>query len=380
VGTPTLAEVVAVLDQLYDPALAESWDAVGLVAGDPDQPVRRILLAVDPVRPVVDEAIGWEADLILAHHPLLLRGVSSVAATTPKGRVVHDLIRSGTALHVCHTNADNANPGVSDALAAALGLRNTRPLKPLPEAPMDKVVVYVPVAEADALIDAWAAAGAGRIGEYERCAWSTTGEGTFRPLAGASPTIGAVGVAERVPEARVEMVLPRHRRRAVVEALKAAHSYEEPAYDVFELAALPGRLGGGRFGVLERPESLREFADRVAKALPATEHGVRVAGDPGREVRSVAVVGGAGDGEFDRVRAAGVDAYVTADLRHHPATEARAFDVPALVDVAHWASEWPWLADAARLLRSALADRGSSVDTRVSTICTDAWTFRAGDN
>jgi dinuclear metal center YbgI/SA1388 family protein len=376
--TASLADVVAVLDELYPPALAESWDAVGLVTGDPDQPVRRVLLAVDPMRAVIDEAIGRQADLILAHHPLLLRGVNSVAATTPKGRVVHDLIRAGTALHVCHTNADNANPGVSDALAAALGLRDTRPLKPLPEAPMDKLVVYVPQAEADALIDALASAGAGRIGDYERCAWSTTGEGTFRPLAGANPSLGRVGDVERVPEARVEMVLPRHRRRAVVEALRAAHSYEEPAYDVFELAALPGGQGGGRVGELERAESLRDFAERVATALPATEQGVRVAGDPDQPVRSVAVVGGAGDSEFDRVRSAGVDAYVTADLRHHPATEARAYGVPALVDVAHWASEWPWLTDAARLLTEALAAGGSSVDTRVSTIRTDAWTFRTG--
>ena len=376
--TAKLSDVVAVLDALYPPALAESWDAVGLVTGDPDQPVRRVLLAVDPMRAVVDEAIEWQADLVLAHHPLLLRGVNGVAATTPKGRIVHDLIKAGTALHVCHTNADNANPGVSDALAAALGLRDTRPLKSLPEAPMDKLVVYVPSAEAPALIDALAAAGAGRIGDYERCAWSVTGEGTFRPLAGANPSLGRVGDVERVPEARVEMVSPRRRRRAVIEALLAAHSYEEPAYDVVELASMPGEQGGGRIGVLEQPESLRVFADRVAAALPETEQGVRVAGDPDQQVRSVAVLGGAGDSEFDRVRSAGVDVYVTADLRHHPATEARAYGVPALVDVAHWASEWPWLADAARLLTTALAEQGSSVETRVSTIRTDAWSFRTG--
>ncbi len=375
--TPTLADVVAVLDRLYPPSLAESWDAVGLVTGDPEQPVRRVLFAVDPMRAVVDEAIGWDADLVVAHHPLLLRGVSSVAATTPKGRVVHDLVRSGTALHVCHTNADNANPGVSDALATAVGLRDTRPLKALPADPVDKLVVFVPVDEADALVDALAAAGAGRIGAYERCAWSVTGEGTFRALAGANPAIGQVGAVERVTEARVEMVLPRHRRGAVLAALRAAHSYEEPAYDVYELASTPGSTGGGRVGVLPEPQSLRDFADRVAAALPATEHGVRVSGDPARRIETVAVVGGAGDSEFDRVRAAGADAYLTADLRHHPATEAGAYDAPALVDVAHWASEWPWLPDAERLLAAALADQGSTVETRVSTICTDAWTFRA---
>jgi dinuclear metal center YbgI/SA1388 family protein len=373
----TLGDVIAVLDRLYDPAWAESWDAVGLVTGDLKQPVRRVLFAVDPVRAVVDEAIQGDFDLLVTHHPLLLRGVNSVAATTPKGRVIHDLIRSGTALHVCHTNADNANPGVSDALAAALGLTGTRPLKAMPAAPMDKVAVYVPVDETQAMIDALAAVGAGRTDDYDRAAWISTGEGTFRPLPGANPTIGQVGEVEIVQESRVEMAFPRNRRRAVVEALKAAHSYEEPAFDVLELAALPSDLGGGRIGVLAQPVPLREFAQLVAESLPRTEHGVRVSGDPERTIETVAVVGGAGDSEFDRVRAAEVDAYVTADLRHHPATEARAYDeAPALVDVAHWASEWPWLADADRLLTAALAEQGSTVDTHISTLRTDAWTMR----
>jgi dinuclear metal center YbgI/SA1388 family protein len=373
----TLGDVVGMLDRLYDPAWAESWDAVGLVTGVLEQPVRRVLFAVDPMRAVVDEAIAGGFDLVVTHHPLLLRGVNSVAATTPKGRIIHDLISSSTALHVCHTNADNANPGVSDALAAALGLTDTRPLKALPAAPMDKVVVYVPIGETQKMIDALAAAGAGQTNDYDRAAWTSTGELTFRPLPGSNPTQGEIGEIERTTESRVELVLPRHRRRAVVEALKAAHSYEEPAFDIFELASLPSERGGGRIGVLRRPLTLSEFAQQVSDNLPHTEHGVRVSGDPERTIETVAVVGGAGDSEFDRVRAAGVDAYVTADLRHHPATEARAYDDgPALVDVAHWASEWPWLPDAARLLTAGLAQRGSTVDTHISTLCTDAWTSR----
>ncbi|MFK4086156.1 Nif3-like dinuclear metal center hexameric protein [Kribbella sp. NPDC020789] len=374
---PRLADVIAVLDRLYDPSWAESWDAVGLVTGDPDQPVRRVLFAVDPMREVVDEAIAGEFDLLVTHHPLLLRGVNSVAATTPKGRVIHDLIRSNTALHVCHTNADNAYPGVSDALAAALGLQDTRPLNPMPADPLDKIVVFVPLDDTEQVLDALAAAGAGQIGNYDRAAWTSVGEGTFRPLEGAQPAIGRIGVTERVPENRLEMLLPRHRRRAVVEALKAAHPYEEPAYDVFELASLPSERGGGRIGVLAEPLPLKEFARLVAGNLPPTEHGVRVAGDLERMISTVAVVGGAGDSEFAKVRAAGVDAYVTADLRHHPATEAQAYaEGPALVDVAHWASEWPWLRDADRLLRENLLAEGSTVETHISTLCTDAWTLR----
>jgi dinuclear metal center YbgI/SA1388 family protein len=374
---PTLADVVAVLDGLYNPDWAESWDAVGLVTGDPGQPVKKILFAVDPMRVVVDEAIEGGFDLLVTHHPLLLRGVNSVAATTPKGKVIHDLIKSGTALHVCHTNADNANPGVSDALAKKLNLQDTRPLKALPQDPMDKVVVYVPIDDTQKLIDALAAAGAGEVAGYDRAAWTSTGEGTFRPLDGAKPAIGKIGEIEVVPESRVEMVLPRHRRRAIVEALKAVHPYEEPAFDIFELAALSSSLGGGRIGVLKQPLTLEEFAASVATNLPQTQHGVRVSGDPSRRIESVAVVGGAGDSEFERVRAARVDAYVTADLRHHPATEARAYDEgPALIDVAHWASEWPWLEDAERLVTAGLAERGFTIDTTVSTICTDAWTAR----
>lgn len=263
-------QVVQVFDELYDPSWAADWDAVGLVCGDPNAAISRVLFAVDPVSEVVDEAIDWSADLIVAHHPLFLRGVHGVAATTPKGTLVHRMLTHGTALHVCHTNADAAAPGVSDALAATLGLTDLRPLDPRPDAPA---------------------------------------------------------------------------------------------------------LGTGRIGTLPNAEPLTMFRERVARALPATAHGVRVAGDLDRTIATVAVCGGAGDSYLDLVRAVGVDAYVTADLRHHPASEAAQHpDAPALVDVAHWASEWPWLADAAGRLVRVLAQRGTTVETRVSTTCTDPWT------
>jgi dinuclear metal center YbgI/SA1388 family protein len=264
-----LRQVVQVFDELYDPSWAADWDAVGLVCGDPNASISRVLFAVDPVSEVVDEAIDWSADLIVAHHPLFLRGVHGVAATTPKGTLVHRMLTHGIALHVCHTNADAAAPGVSDALAATLGLTDLRPLDPRPDAPA---------------------------------------------------------------------------------------------------------LGTGRIGTLPDAEPLTMFRERVARALPATAHGVRVAGDLDRTITAVAVCGGAGDSYLDLVRAVGVDAYVTADLRHHPASEAAQHpDAPALVDVAHWASEWPWLADAAGRLVRVLTQRGTTVETRVSTTCTDPW-------
>jgi dinuclear metal center YbgI/SA1388 family protein len=262
----TLADLVETFENRYDPAWAESWDAVGLVCGDPEARVRRVLFAVDPVAEVVNEALDWGADLIVTHHPLLLRPVHGVAATTPKGRLVHRLITGGVALFTAHTNADVADPGVSDALARAVGLSGPlRPLSPSPEDP---------------------------------------------------------------------------------------------------------RRGLGRVGELPAPLALREFTEAVAKGLPATAAGLRVAGDPDATVRTVAVCGGAGDSLLAAARAVGADVYLTADLRHHPASEFREAGPTALVDAAHWATEWPWLRDAAKLVET-------NVETRISTAVTDAWTFRS---
>jgi len=371
--TLTVRDVVAVLDELYDPRTAEAWDRVGLVAGDPDQPVRRLLLAVDPVQAVVDEAAAWGADLLLTHHPLLLRGVHGVATTDPKGRAVTSLVRAGIALLVAHTNADVADPGVSDALAAALGVVDVEPLEPRAEPGQVKLVTFVPPEWVEPVLDALAAAGAGVIGAYERCAWTVSGTGTFRPTEGAHPVVGSVGVTEEVTERRVEMVVPLTRVSAAVDALRSAHPYEEPAFDLLALAPRPGTTGTGRVGGLAQPVPLGDFARAVAAALPATPGGVRVAGDPERVVERVAVCGGAGDGLFAAVRRSGADAYVTADLRHHPASEAREHGAPALVDCAHWASEWPWLPAAEQLLRTRLGDAADTVETRVSRIVTDPW-------
>lgn len=265
-----LSHVIAALEERYPPSWAEPWDAVGLVCGDPAQPVGRVLLAVDPVAEVAAEALDLGADLIVTHHPLLLRPVSSVAATNPKGRLIHRLISAGVALYTAHTNADAARPGVSDALARAVGL--TGPLSPLSPAPDD-----------------------------------------------------------------------------------------------------PDR-GLGRIGELAGPVPLREFAARVGAGLPATSWGLRVTGDPDRPVRTVAVCGGAGDSLLDAAGAAGVDVYLTADLRHHPASEFAETGGPALIDAAHWATEWPWLADLARILPESLAAAGE-VTTHVSALVTDPWTL-----
>lgn len=369
----TLSDVVDLLHGWYPPATADSWDAVGLVAGDPADPVGKVMFAVDPTYDVAREAAAWGADLLVVHHPLFLKPVHGVAATTPKGRTLATLARAGCALLTAHTNADQAVGGVSEAMATALGLSDQAPIVPASAEPRDKLTTYVPVADAEAVRSALARAGAGRIGDYDQASFSSTGQGRFRPLAGANPAIGEVGEPEVVEEERIEVVLPRSRRTAVVRALLAAHPYEEPAWDLTELAdAGLATTGTGRIGTVPE-QTLRAFAESVARALPETAHGVRVAGDPERVVRRVALCGGAGDFLLDTVRRTDADVYVTSDLRHHPASECREQDGPALVDVAHWAAEWTWLPVVEARLRAALGD---TVETRVSVAVTDPWTFR----
>jgi len=382
-----LADVLALLDTWYDPRWAEPWDHVGLVCGDPDADVRRIHLAVDPVEAVVAEAIESGAGLLVVYHPLLLTPVSSVAADTAKGRVLHRLIRSGTALFTAHTNADVPADGVNEALAAAVGLRDTEILEPTDGGGTDKLVVFAPVAAADAVRRAVTAAGAGAIGAYDSATFTTSGEGRFRPLAGADPAIGEIGSVEVVDEVRIEAVYPRPLRARIVGAVRAAHPYEEPAFDLVELADVPGgpvtgpsapaTRGHGRVGPLPEPTTLEALAAQVAAALPGTAHGVRVAGDPEKEIRTVAVGAGSGDSLLEAVRRSGADAYVTSDLKHHRASESLEQGGPALIDVAHWAAEWTWLPVLRRKVEEAVQGTGDTVVTHVSTIVTDPWTFRA---
>ena len=268
-----LRDVIAALDARYPPSLAEGWDAVGLVCGDPAETVHRVLFAVDPTSAVVDEVLETGADLLVTHHPLLLTAVHGVPADDPKGRLVHRLVRAGAALFVAHTNADRApDHGVNDALAAAVGLTDAVPLEP---------------------------------------------------------------------------------------------------------TAADPRAGLGRVGRLAAPVSLREFAERVAAVLPATAGGVRIAGDPDRPVRTVAVCGGSGGSMVDAAVSAGADVLLTSDLKHHAASEVAESSGPALCDVAHFASEWPWLPVAADVLRRDLSGR---VEVAVSRRRTDPWTWQVGQH
>jgi len=374
---PTLGEIVAAVDRWYPPETAESWDSVGLSCGDPAEPVDRVLLAVDCVPATVAEAVQLGAGLLLTHHPLLLSPVHTVAASTAKGAMLHRMIRAGVAHFAAHTNADIAVDGVSAALADRLELRDIRPLRPDPAPPLDQLSVYVPAAQASALIAALAAAGAGSVGDYTECAYSSDGIGQFRPQPGAEPAVGKVGELHRGPETRVSLVLPRARRDAVLAAMRAAHPYEEVAFELTEQAPLPGRIGTGRIGTLAEPMPLRSFAEHALARLPRTAWGLRVAGRPDQLVRTVAVCGGSGTGYAEAARAAGAEAFLTADAKHHASSETVAELAGlaaelALLDAAHWATEAPWLDVLARKLSQTF----DGLAVTVSQLVTDPWTFQ----
>ena len=270
----TVGDVAGWMDEWYPPALAAKWDRVGLIVGGRRSPVARILLAVDPVDAVLQQALDLQVGMVVTHHPLYLRGTSFVSEDDAKGRLVSELIRRDVALFNAHTNADVAPGGVAEALATLLGLQAQRPMEPVP---------------------------------------APTGVG--------------------------------------------------------------GDFGYGRVGRLPSSVSLREFATHVAERLPAGPTGILVGGDLDRTVETVAVSGGSGDSFLGLATTLGVDAYVTADLRHHPASEHLEDGGPALVCGSHWATEWPWLPVLATKLSDRARAENAPLEVQVSRLVTEPWTL-----
>ena len=337
--TATVQDVVRAIGEAAPWGQAAAWDAVGLHVGDADAAVTGVLVALDATPGVVDEAVRRGCNVLLTHHPLLFKPVACVTAADPVGSLVLRMAQAGVAHVAAHTNLDASDAGVSAALAGQLGLANVRVLAP-EQSRTHLVTVYVPHADADAVRDALAGTGAGRIGDYGGVSFSSDGAGRFTPGVGAQPAIGTVGQAERVDEARVEALVPAWRVAGALAAVREAHPYEEPVAFAHPVAGVPTREGYGALGELAAPEALVAFLDRVARALgtPALRH----VGDPDRPVRRVAVCGGSGLSFLPDALRAHADAYVTADVTYHRWFEALSPDgAPriALVDAGHAETE-----------------------------------------
>lgn len=336
--TIQVRDVVKVLEELAPSLLAESWDNVGLLLGDPAQQVRTVLVALDVTPAVLRQAAEQGAQLLLTHHPLIFSPVKRLLEDGGTSTLIRQLIREDRSLISLHTNLDSAPRGLNSYVAELLGLQAHRPLLPATAGALLKLVVYIPQTHVEVVREAICAAGAGHIGRYSECTFATAGEGTFLPEEGTQPFIGSSGQLARVEEARLETVVPKASLGAVLAALTASHPYEEVAYDLFTLEnAWPG-TGLGRIGKLPHPMPLAELLALVRDVLH-TNH-LSFTGNSTQMVSTLALCTGAGGDFIPQAQQAGADCYLTGEVKHHQALLARQQRM-AIIDAGHFATERP---------------------------------------
>jgi len=357
----TVQEVVEALFARAPRELAEPWDNVGLIIGDPRARVRRAVLCVDATEVVIAEAGAAGARLIIAHHPPFLDPLKRLRADEAASAVAYAAARAGVAVCAMHTNLDYAPQGLCVELARAVGLVDIGPLSAAGGAGLTKLAVFVPTAHLAAVREAMAQAGAGRIGDYEECSFGAEGTGTYRPLAGATPYSGTTGRLEQAPEVRLEMVVPRTALSRVLGAMEAAHPYDEVAYDLHPLANTWPHSARGALGRLPRAASAGGFARRVKDKLHAPV--VRIGGDTGRKLKAIAVGSGSGGHLVEEAAAAGADALLLGELRHHDALRARALGL-SVVEAGHFPTERPAVDLMCRWLERDLGPRLEVIPSR----------------
>lgn len=314
-----LREILPLLDAIAPLRHAEPWDNVGLLAGDPAAAVNRALVTIDCTAAVMDEAEASRCELVIAYHPPLFEAVKSI----PAHSLLHRAIKNNIALYSPHTAFDVASGGTNDLLADILGMAERAPLKlAAPREGQCKLVTFAPEGDVERIAQALFDAGAGVIGRYSSCSFRSPGTGTFFGEAGARPVTGQAGTLERRSEVRIETLVPLAKQEAIVEALRRAHPYEEPAFDLLRLVARPESIGIGRAGALARPTPRRELIERVKQGLGVAA--VLVSGPEEGDVSRVAVCAGAGRGLLNEALARKTELYLTGELPHHDALRAAA--------------------------------------------------------
>jgi dinuclear metal center YbgI/SA1388 family protein len=332
-----VSELLAAVEGIAPPGLQESWDNNGLLVGRAGREVSRVLLGTDFTEGLVEEAAAAGAGAIITHHPVMLKGVNRL---TDRGdyeaRAVLAAAERGIAHIAAHTNLDCAVGGTNDTLAEILGLTGVRPVTPSAAEEHVKLAVFVPESDLEKVQRAVFAAGAGVIGQYSECSFRTAGTGTFRGSDASHPTVGQAGKFEQAPELRLEVLVPARKANAVVAAMRAAHSYEEPAFDLYPLKAAAGRTGLGRYGELPEPQPVAELVALLKDRLAAPT--VAVIGPRERSVRKVAICTGSCGNVIKTVAGAGAEFYLTGEVRHHDAVWARETGL-TVAAVGHFASE-----------------------------------------
>ncbi|MGQ9650489.1 MAG: Nif3-like dinuclear metal center hexameric protein [Phycisphaerae bacterium] len=359
----TVGAVAAAMDQIAPPALAQSWDNVGLLVGDRKAACRRVLLCIDLTPAVLRETVAAGCEMIVSYHPPLLKPVKRIVADSDGTEsIVHEAIRRGIAIYSPHTALDAAEGGVNDVLAGLCGLKDVGPFEYVSVGRQEyKVVTFVPFAQLEKVASAMFAAGAGRIGDYEQCSYRLRGEGTFFGTESTHPQVGRKGQLERVAETRIEMICVDRCLPEVIAALRRSHPYEEPAFDIYPLTPEP-EMGIGRVGVLPKGTTLGSLAKLLKRA---TKSQVMMAvGAANTKLRRAAVcAGAAGRLPMEKPRSADCDVIITGEIRHHDALSILRAGKTAIA-LGHWESERPALAPLAQRLRRAVGSIGAVVSRK----------------
>ena len=329
-------DIIKFMEEFAPPILAEDWDNVGLMVGSREDEIKKVMVCLDVTSDVIKTAESNKVDLIVSHHPLIFKGLKKINREDFKGRMIMDLIRKGINVYSAHTNLDVTDGGVNEHLSRVLGLKNLKNLKYYKTERLLKLVVFVPKDSLDAVRDAIGKAGAGWIGNYSDCTFSTEGIGTFKPLEGTNPYIGTQGNLEKVEEYRVETVASERIIDKVVSAMITAHPYEEVAYDVYPLEFSGKEYGLGCVGEMDSDMRLDDFAEVVKSKLNTPK--VRVIGNLDREIKKAAVYCGSFDNEIIGMVKSKADVLVTGDVKYHDALDMLQMGM-CVIDAGHFSTE-----------------------------------------
>ncbi|MDP4550303.1 Nif3-like dinuclear metal center hexameric protein [Alkalihalobacillus macyae] len=351
---------------------AEDGDPIGLQVGSLNKKINKVMTALDVLPNVVDEAIREGVDLIIAHHPILYRPLKKINLDTEQGKMIETLIKNDITVYAAHTNLDVAPGGVNDMLADALSLKNTKVLVETFQNKYKKIAIFVPATHEVDVREALSNAGAGYIGDYSDCTFSSNGTGRFRPTEGTTPYIGETGELEAVPEVKIESVFPEDLQSKVIRAITKAHPYEEVAYDIYPLENESEKLGLGRIGHLENDMTLEEFASFVKEKLGAS--GIRIVGDLQSTVKKVAVLGGDGNKFIHAARFSGADVFVSGDIYYHVAHDAM-MEGLQIIDAGH-NIEKIMIEGVQKKLQSFMQDKHYDTEIIPSRVITDPFQFR----
>lgn len=327
-------DIIHLMERLAPLHYAESWDNVGLMVGSKQREVRNIITTLDVTPEVIDYAIRQNAQMIISHHPFIFKGLTSLNLDTTQGRMIEQLIKHDIVVYSAHTNLDIADGGLNDMLAARLGLAEVQGFVPTGADAVYTLTTYVPVDAADAVRYAMASAGAGSIGNYESCSFTTSGEGRFKGNDESNPVVGQRGALEVVSEEAIHVIVDRAKLSQVVQAMKEAHPYEEVAYEVVELKEPSRKRALGRVGKLPEAMSFNEFRDYVQEALP--QGNLRFGGVKKESIKTIALCSGGGASFIKQ--AATYDAYITGDVKYHDAQLAKELGL-LIVDAGHFGTE-----------------------------------------